>query len=157
MLLLLGVVSYFKRHILLYCFIFVSSLFVCSFGFLRGGFARFLSFLCFFTFALLNKPFANYSKLHLADALSCVGLAGNLLTEQLVKLDLPFFVFIVTNVGFNIVNSRMVILANALFSFFNLNLERGELGFRFNIKVIYIIFIISFLKRVIRKQEKSKK
>jgi len=51
----------------------------------------------------------------------------------------------------------MVILANALFSFFNLNLERGELGFRFNIKVIYIIFIISFLKRVIRKQEKSKK
>ena len=40
----------------------------------------------------------------------------------------------------------MVILANALFSFFNLNLEHGELGFRFNIKVIgFFVAVVELL------------
>ena len=40
----------------------------------------------------------------------------------------------------------MVILANTLFGFFDLNLERGELSFRFNVKVIgFFVAVIELL------------
>ena len=56
----------------------------------------------------------------------------------------------------------MVILANALFGFFDLNLECGELSFRFNVKVIgFFVAVVELLlkrkasKRLCERVEKA--